>query len=59
MSQSWSQVQPDPERAEAAAELERVFVQHEFATLMRWARTAEEYGEVWQRAAMRAGPSRG
>jgi hypothetical protein len=55
VSQSWSRMQPDPERAEAAAELERVFVQHEFATLMRWVRTAEEYGEVWQRASMRAG----
>jgi hypothetical protein len=55
VEQSWSQVQPDPERAAAATELERVFVQHEFATLMRWARTAADYGQDWQQAALRAG----
>lgn len=55
VDQSWSRVQPDPERTKAAAELESVFVQHEFATLMRWARTAAAYGEDWQRASMRAG----
>lgn len=55
VAQSWSRVQPDRERTEAAAELERAFVQHEFATLMRWAQTAAAYGEDWQRASMRAG----
>ena len=55
VEQSWSQVQPDQERTEAVTELERVFVQHEFATLMRWVRTAAAYGEPWQRASMRAG----
>lgn len=55
VEQSWSRVQPDQERTEAVSELERVFVQHEFATLMRWARTAAGYGQEWQRASMRAG----
>lgn len=55
VEQSWSPVQPDQDRTEAVTELERVFVQHEFATLMRWIRTAPEYGENWQRASMRAG----
>ena len=55
VNQSWSRVQPDPVRAEAVAELERVFVQHEFATLMRWVQSAPGYGEEWQRASMRAG----
>jgi hypothetical protein len=55
VDQSWSRVQPDPDRAAAAAELERVFVQHEFATLMRWVAAAPAYGDEWQRASMRAG----
>jgi len=55
VDQSWSRVQPDHERSEAVSDLERVFVQHEFATLMRWARTAAAYGQEWQRASMRAG----
>ena len=55
VDQSWSRVQPDQARSEAVAELERVFVQHEFATLMRWARTAAAYEDDWQRASMRAG----
>jgi hypothetical protein len=55
VDQSWSRVQPDPARTEAVAELERVFVQHEFATLLRWVRTASAYGDDWQRASMRAG----
>jgi hypothetical protein len=55
VSQSWSRQQPDQERAAAAAELEQVFVQHEFATLMRWVRTASAYGDDWQHASMRAG----
>lgn len=55
VDQSWSQVQPDPARTAAVTELERVFVQHEFATLLRWVRTAAAYGDDWQRASMRAG----
>jgi len=55
VEQSWSRVQPDQARTEAVTELERVFVQHELATLMRWIRTAPAYGEDWQRASMRAG----
>jgi hypothetical protein len=55
VEQSWSRVQPDSERTAAARELERAFVQHEFATLMRWVRTAAAYSEDWQRASMRAG----
>jgi len=55
VEQSWSRVQPDDERTEALRELEQVFVQHEFATLMRWVRTAAAYGYEWQQASMRAG----
>jgi Helix-turn-helix domain len=55
VDQSWSRVQPDPARAAAVTELEGIFVQHEFATLMRWVRTASEYGDDWERASMRAG----
>jgi hypothetical protein len=55
VEQSWSRVQPDHQRAEAVRELEQVFVQHEFATLMRWIRTAPAHGDEWQRASMRAG----
>ena len=55
VEQSWSRVQPDDERTEAARELERAFVQHEFATLMRWVRTAAADGDEWQQASMRAG----
>ena len=55
VEQSWSRVQPDRARAEAVTELERVFVQHEFATLMRWVRTAPAFGDDWLRASMRAG----
>lgn len=54
VAQSWSRVQPDEERAQAAAELERVFVQHELAKLMRWERTAAQFGDEWRRAAMRS-----
>jgi hypothetical protein len=55
VDQSWSRVQPDPARTEAAGELERVFVQHEFAMLMRWIQAGAAYGDDWQRASMRAG----
>jgi hypothetical protein len=55
VEQSWSRVQPDDERTEAVRELERVFVQHEFATLMRWVRTAPADRDEWQQASMRAG----
>ena len=55
VEQSWSRVQPDDERTDAVRELEQVFVQHEFATLMRWVRTAAAYGNEWQQASMRAG----
>jgi hypothetical protein len=55
VNQSWSLVQSDPVRAAAVTELEQVFVQHEFATLMRWVQSAPAYGEEWQRASMRAG----
>jgi hypothetical protein len=55
VDQSWSREQPDHERAEAVRELERVFVQHEFATLMRWVRTAPADSDDWRRASMRAG----
>jgi hypothetical protein len=55
VDQSWSRVQPDPARTRAAAELERVFVQHEFTTLLRWVQTAELYADDWRRASMRAG----
>jgi hypothetical protein len=53
--QSWSTVQPDEKRTRAAAELERVFVQHEIAKLMRWERSALTYGQDWRRAALRTG----
>ena len=53
--QSWSPVQPDEERAGAAAELERVFLEREIAKLVRWARTASSYSMEWRRAALRAG----
>jgi hypothetical protein len=55
VEQSWSRVQPDDERTEAVRELERAFVQHEFATLMRWVLSAPADGDEWQRASMRAG----
>jgi hypothetical protein len=55
VDQSWSRVQPDPARAAAVDELERVFVQHEFATLMRWVQGAAAYSGEWQQASMRAG----
>jgi predicted ArsR family transcriptional regulator len=54
VNQSWSRLQPDPERAQAAAELERVFVQYEVAKLMRWERTWRAFGNRWRRAAMRS-----
>lgn len=54
VDQSWSRMQPDEERAQAVSELERVFVQYEFAKLMRWERTAVGYGDDWRRAAMRS-----
>jgi hypothetical protein len=55
VEQSWRQVQPDEDRARAAAELERVFVQHEMAKLMRWERTGHTYPTQWRQAALRAG----
>ena len=55
VDQSWSRVQPDESRSRAAAELERVFVQHEVAKLMRWVRSASTYGEDWRRAALGSG----
>jgi predicted ArsR family transcriptional regulator len=53
--QSWSPVQPDETRSRAAAELERVFIQHEMAKLMRWERSSHTYSEAWRRAALRTG----
>jgi hypothetical protein len=53
--QSWSTVQPDETGARAASELERVFIQHEMAKLMRWERSAHTYPETWRRAALRTG----
>jgi predicted ArsR family transcriptional regulator len=53
--QSWSRVQPDETRARAASELERVFIQHEMAKLMRWERSSHTYPEGWRRAALRTG----
>ncbi len=53
--QSWSTVQPDEARARAAAELERVFIQHEMAKLMRWERSSHTYPDGWRRAALRTG----
>lgn len=55
VDQSWSKVQPDPKRARAATELERVFVQYELAKLMRWEHTWPRFGQRWRRAAMRSG----
>ena len=55
VEQSWSQVQPDEDRARAAGELERVFVQHEMAKMMRWERTGHTYPTAWRQAALRAG----
>ncbi|HTT87996.1 MAG TPA: helix-turn-helix domain-containing protein [Acidimicrobiales bacterium] len=52
--QSWSTVQPDETSTRAAAELERVFVEHEMAKLMRWEHTAAGYPEKWRRAALRS-----
>jgi predicted ArsR family transcriptional regulator len=53
--QSWSTVQPDESRARAASELERVFIQHEMAKLMRWECSSHTYPEEWRRAALRTG----
>ncbi len=53
--QSWSLEQPGEDAARAAQELERVFVQHEIAKLMRWQRTRHTFPEAWRRAALRAG----
>jgi hypothetical protein len=53
--QSWSRIQPDETRARAAAELERVFIQHEMAKLMRWERSSHTYPDGWRRAALRTG----
>jgi Helix-turn-helix domain len=60
VEQSWDVVQPDVvepggHRAQAAAELERVFVQYEMAKLMRWEGTGHTYPVEWRRAALRAG----
>lgn len=52
--QSWSRVQPDETRSRAVAELERVFVEHEMAKLMRWERTRATYPEKWRAAALRS-----
>jgi hypothetical protein len=54
VNQSWSLAQPDEARAQAALELERVFVQHEFAKLMRWEQTGASYEAEWRSAAMRS-----
>jgi hypothetical protein len=53
--QSWSPVQPDETRSRAASELERVFIQHEMAKMMRWERSSHTYPEAWRRAALRTG----
>jgi hypothetical protein len=53
--QSWAPVQPDETRARAASELERVFIQHEMAKLMRWERSSHTYPDAWRRAALRTG----
>jgi hypothetical protein len=53
--QSWSILQPDESRSQAVAELERVFIQHEMAKLMRWRRTEHTYPDEWRKAALRAG----
>ena len=55
VEQSWDVVQPDEGRARAAGELERVFVQHEMAKMMRWERSAHTYPPAWRKAALRAG----
>lgn len=52
--QSWSRVQPDETRSRAVAQLERVFVEHEMAKLMRWERTRANYPEEWRAAALRS-----
>ena len=52
--QSWSTVQPDETSTRAAAELERVFVEHEMAKLMRWEHTAASYPANWRAAALRS-----
>jgi hypothetical protein len=52
--QSWSTVQPDETRSRAVAELERVFIEHEMAKLMRWERSAATYPETWRAAALRS-----
>lgn len=52
--QSWSTVQPDEGRTRAVAELERVFVEHEMAKLMRWERTALSYPKQWRASALRS-----
>jgi hypothetical protein len=53
--QSWSLDQPDEPGRRAVTELERVFVQHEMAKLMRWQRSRHHESEEWRRAASRAG----
>lgn len=53
--QSWSVDQPDEPGRQAATELERVFVQHEMAKLMRWQRSRQRESVAWRRAALRAG----
>ncbi len=55
VEQSWSVLQPDEHRSRAAAELERVFVQHELAKIMRWERTSHTFPEEWRQATLRAG----
>ena len=52
--QSWSAIQSDEIRTRAVAELERVFVEHEMAKLMRWERTSASYPRKWRAAAMRS-----
>jgi hypothetical protein len=54
VEQSWSRMQPDQERTQAVAELERVFIQHELAKLMRWERSAPAYEDDWRQAALRS-----
>jgi predicted ArsR family transcriptional regulator len=53
--QHWSSVQPDEERALAAAELGRVFVEREIEKLRTWVRTSHAYPEEWRRAAVTSG----
>jgi len=53
--QSWSTLQPEDTRRRAAEELERVFVQHEIAKLMRWKRSEHTYPEDWRRSSFRSG----